>query len=417
MNHQSTTETEHLIVSSFQKEDTSRTAGITRTDQDLTEIAEGILLDTQTDLSKANTHSMPMAQIAALGAGVASLIPVFHTVTQTMTIDTQGLYQLANAGVGDVLKMTRSGNFWGALKTSDGASRMAQLKAAGPLTAKNTVAVPVNPATIMMAVALFSIEQKLDSIAEIQKQILSFLETEKQSEIEADVETLSGILTKYKHNWDNEHFIASNHKLVLDIQRTARKNMFFYQKAVTDMLAARQLLVTQAKENLTLNEMQRTCRYYRLALYSFAMASLIEIMLSGNFKEENITGMISEIEKRSMEYRDIFMQCSVYLEKISRLSVKTNVLKSAGTAGKAVGKLIGSIPIVKEGPVDEYLLDRGTYMQKNAQVIGQDILASFATISNPGTGIFIEKMKDMIQIYNHTSQICFDDKRVYLVAG
>lgn len=417
MNHQSTTETEHLIVSSFQKEDTSRTAGITRTDQDLTEIAEGILLDTQTDLSKANTHSMPMAQIAALGVGVASLIPVFHTVTQTMTIDTQGLYQLANAGVGDVLKMTRSGNFWGALKTSDGASRMAQLKAAGPLTAKNTVAVPVNPATIMMAVALFSIEQKLDSIAEIQKQILSFLETEKQSEIEADVETLSGILTKYKHNWDNEHFIASNHKLVLDIQRTARKNMFFYQKAVTDMLAARQLLVTQAKVNLTLNEMQRTFRYYRLALYSFAMASLIEIMLSGNFKEENITGMISEIEKRSMEYRDIFMQCSVYLEKISGLSVKTNVLKSAGTAGKAVGKLIGSIPIVKEGPVDEYLLDRGTYMQKNAQVIGQDILASFATISNPGTGIFIEKMKDMIQIYNHTSQICFDDKRVYLVAG
>lgn len=417
MNHQSTTETEHLIVSSFQKEDTSRTAGITRTDQDLTEIAEGILLDTQTDLSKANTHSMPMAQIAALGAGVASLIPVFHTVTQTMTIDTQGLYQLANAGVGDVLKMTRSGNFWGALKTSDGASRMAQLKAAGPLTAKNTVAVPVSPAIIMMAVALFSIEQKLDSIAEIQKQILSFLETEKQSEIEADVETLSGILTKYKHNWDNEHFIASNHKLVLDIQRTARKNMFFYQKAVTDMLAARQLLVTQAKVNLTLNEMQRTFRYYRLALYSFAMASLIEIMLSGNFKEENITGMISEIEKRSMEYRDIFMQCSVYLEKISGLSVKTNVLKSAGTAGKAVGKLIGSIPIVKKGPVDEYLLDRGTYMQKNAQVIGQDILASFATISNPGTGIFIEKMKDMIQIYNHTSQICFDDKRVYLVAG
>ena len=136
----------------------------------------------------------------------------------------------------------------------------------------------------MMAVALFSIEQKLDSIAEIQKQILSFLETEKQSEIEADVETLSGILTKYKHNWDNEHFIASNHKLVLDIQRTARKNMFFYQKAVTDMLAARQLLVTQAKVNLTLNEMQRTFRYYRLALYSFAMASLIEIMLSGNFK-------------------------------------------------------------------------------------------------------------------------------------
>jgi len=26
-------------------------------------------------------------------------------------------------------------------------------------------------------------------------------------------------------------------------------------------------------------------------------------------------------------------------------------------------------------------------------------------------------MEDMIQIYNHTEQICFDDKRIYLVAG
>ena len=46
------------------------------------------------------------------------------------------------------------------------------------------------------------------------------------------------------------------------------------------MLAARQLLVTQAKVNLTLNEMQRTFRYYRLALYSFAMAPVQQILVN-----------------------------------------------------------------------------------------------------------------------------------------
>ena len=49
---------------------------------------------------------------------------------------------------------------------------------------------PIDPATMMMAVTLFAIEQQLKGIEEIQKRILSFLEIEKESEIEADVETL-----------------------------------------------------------------------------------------------------------------------------------------------------------------------------------------------------------------------------------
>ena len=70
----------------------------------------------------------------------------------------------------------------------------------------------------------------------MERQILSFLEVEKESEIEADMETLSAIITKYKFNWDNEHYIASNHKLVLDIERTARKHMNSYQKEVAEFL-------------------------------------------------------------------------------------------------------------------------------------------------------------------------------------
>ena len=65
--------------------------------------------------------------------------------------------------------------------------KFAQLQSAGPLTATSTATVPIDPATMLMAIALFSIEQKLDSIAEMQKQILTFLEVEKESEIEADV--------------------------------------------------------------------------------------------------------------------------------------------------------------------------------------------------------------------------------------
>ena len=388
---------------------------ITRNCSDLAEVTEDMLVDVRREISSAKTLSMPIAELALLGAGVSSLIPVLRTVTQTTTFNTQGLYQLANAGVGDVLKVAKNGNFWGAFKTADGASKFAQLQAAGPLSATNTAVMPIDPATMMMAVALFAIEQQLKGIEEMQKQILSFLEIEKESEIEADVEILSKIITTYKNNWNNEHFVASNHKMVLDIQRTARKNMLSYKKKVAELLDSKKLIVAQSKVKSTLNDLQKKFKYYRLSLYTFSMASLIEIMLSGNFKEEYISDIKAEIKKFSLEYRDLFTECSMYLEKMTSVSVEANVMKGIGVASKAVGKFIGSIPVVKEGQVDEFLQDSGAHLKENALDMQKNVIEAFAELHNPGTGVFMDKMDDMIQIYNHTDRICFDDKKIYLL--
>lgn len=396
---------------------TEQNVEIVRECNDLAEMTEEMLLDARKEIANTKTLSVPIAELALLGTGVASLIPALRKVTQTTTFNTQGLYQLANAGVGDTLKIAKNGNFWGAFKTADGSSKFAQLQAAEPLSTTSTAVIPIDPATMMMAVALFAIEQQLKGIEEKQKQILSFLEIEKESETEADVEILSKMITTYKHNGNNEHFIASNHKMVLDIQRTARKNMLSYKKKVAELLDSKKLIVAQAKVKSTLSDLQKKFKYYRLSLYTFSMASVVEIMLSGNFKEAYIADVKTEIKKFSLEYRDLFTECSMYLEKMASGSVEANVMKGIGVASKAVGKFIGSIPVVKEGQVDEFLQDGGAHLKENAQDMQKNILESFATLHNPGTGVFMEKMEDMIQIYNHTDRICFDDKNIYLIAG
>lgn len=383
----------------------------------LLEITNGLLFDAHAEIIEQKTLSVPIAQLATLGAGVSSLLPAIRTVTQTTAINTEGLYQLANAAVGDTLKVAKNGNFWGAFKTADGTSKFAQLQSAGPLTATTRSVAAIDPATMMMAVALFSIEDKLGEIEKMQKEIISFLEIEKESEIEADVEMLLNLISKYKLNWDNEHFVVSNHKLVLDIQRTARKNMKGYQKKITEVINLKKLVVVQNRVNSTLKDLQKKFKYYRLSLYTFAMASMMEIMLSGNFKEEYISGIKEEIEKLSSVYRDLFGQCSIYLEKISGGSIEANVLKGIGTASKVVGKFIGNIPLVKKGQVDEFLQDSGKHIKSNAKEIEMSAIATFAEISNPETRVFTDMMEDMIRIYNHTERICFDDKKIYLIAG
>ena len=101
---------------------------IVRECSDLSELTDEMLADARMEITNAKTLTVPIADLALLGAGVSSLIPALRTVTQTSTINTTGLYQLANKGIGDVLKEANNGNFWGAFKTLDGGSKFAQLQ-------------------------------------------------------------------------------------------------------------------------------------------------------------------------------------------------------------------------------------------------------------------------------------------------
>ena len=116
-------------------------------------------------------------------------------------------------------------------------------------------------------------------------------------------------------------------------------------------------MVLQNKIKTTLDELMKDFKYYRLSLFTFSMSSLIEIMLSGNFKEENILSIKEEIQKLAFTYREVYGECSVYLEGMEKSSVESNLLKGVSVTSKAVGKFIGSIPKLKDGQIDERLQD------------------------------------------------------------
>lgn len=89
--------------------------------------------------------------------------------------------------------------------------------------------------------------------------------------------------------------------------------------------------------------------------------------------------------------------------------------KGIGFASKKAGQLIGSIPLVKEGPVDELLQEGGAKLDKSASKMIESTLATFAEMTDPSTSLFTDKMDDLIQIYNHTEVICFEKERLWLV--
>ena len=359
--------------------------------------------------------SMPIGELAALGGAVSSLIPALRTVTETKTIPTKGLYRLANEATGDALKVAKNGNFWGAFKTADGGSKFAQLAQVDGLTATTKTTLPLDPATIMMAVALYSIEQQLGEIAEMEKQILSFLEQEKEAEIEGDLKTLTSIIRNYKYNWDKEQFISGNYKLAMDIRRTAEQNLLFSRKQITDAKKTRALPLANQAIRVAEKSLEKKFKYYRLTLYVYAMASFVEIMLLGNFQEEYIMETKATIEKYSEEYTQIYLDSSEYINKISGSAIEANAINAIGTAGSALGNLLGKVPVLRDGSVDEWLVDSGDKLKQTGRDMKKQAASKFEVVSDAGTTLFVNRFEEMNRIYNHTEVICFDANKLYLL--
>ena len=378
-------------------------------------ISNVMLVNTHIDFTEDNSISIPFDRFAILGGTVASVLPSFRTITETTNVNTSVLYRLANQSTGDILKQAKDGNYWGAFKRSNGTSKFAKLAETGPVSETTSTVIPIDPATMMMAAALYSIEKRLDEIMEMEKQILNFLEQDKQAEIEADLKTLIALINEYKYNWDKEQYVSSHHKLALDIKRTAEKNILFYQKQIREENSSKHLLVANQGVDSTEKSLEKKFKYYRLSLYIYSLASFLEVMLLGNFQEEYILQVRDNIVHHSTEYQTAYEISSQYITSLAYSSIEANVVEGSGNVVKALGDFIGSIPFLKDGQIDEWLIDSGKSLQNAGQNMKKQSADMFEAIEESGTQVFVSRFDEINRIYNHTNSIYFDKEKIYLL--
>lgn len=410
------------LLDVFKKRSNEQAVVVTETgtdeNTDIVARSEAMLAEVEVDISALDPVKLPVEQIALLGAGVAEVLPTLRTITQTVSVDGgDKLFRWVNGqNAAGTLKLNRKDNLLGgAFIDNTGKSVFAKFEAVGKQTVTTTAVMPVDAVTLIVAAVLASIEKKLDDIIEIEKQILSFLEEDKESEIEADLRTLTGIIKEYKFNWDNAEYKANHHKLALDIKRTAEKNMIFYQKQVADVMKKNPVLHLQNSVDSKQVSLQKLFRYYRMSLYIYAFASYLEVMLLGNYQTEYIMQVKTQVEEHAQAYKNIHSECYERLEKYSSGSMDKYLVKGVGTAAKAVGDLIGKVPLIKDGSVDEWLVDKGSNLKKHSEDIGKDTLEKFKKIREPGCDMFVENLVLVDRLYNSATDIYIDKENLYLV--
>lgn len=390
-----------------QKEDQVINEEDNKENYSLVEMNNYMLSDVRKESLSNNTYSLSLSKLSEISPITVSTANNIKTIMEQNPKTSGNLYRITNLGKNDSLKAMRDGKtFWGSIKKSDGSSTMAKLKEVNP----NNVMV-LDPTVMMMSVALAGIEQELEEIKELSKQIFSFLEHEKESEIESDLEILNRSISDFRFNLEDEKYLINNHKQVMDIKRTANKNMLFYKKEIKDDLSKDKLFTTNNSMNSIIEDIQKKFRYYRLSLYIYSFSTFMEILLLGNYKNDYLLSKKEELDELDNEYSEVFNNALEYVKKNANKSLEGNVLSGLGSAGKAIGNLAEKVKIKN---VDNWLNEKGDNLKQSGQNIKDEFATKFDDMRESNSRPFINQIEKVDCIYNNTKEIYFDKENIYL---
>ena len=361
-------------------------------------------------LAPSECVTFPLADLASLGTVFSSLPTAFSSVAQAAG-NGKVLYEATFPVAGKLAEAKDGSGFLGAIvgkKGVVGQARFHEVKGAAETAGGASM--------MFMALAIMAINKSLKDISENQKEIISFLEVDKQTQLKGDLIILSDIIEDYQHNWNNSQYRSNREMQVLDIKRSAEQNILFYREMIEKKLGKQAFVHLDTTK--TLNETQSKFRYYKLALYLYAFASFLDIMLLENFDSAYLDSVVSKIKRYSLEYEQFFEKSLESVERYVSSSLQARALQGLAIAGKFAGEQIARIPD-KENKIkidDKLISESGKLDKFNAEAIARTV-SSFTAVEDSGIQMFSDKIVLINRIHNEPLRIMFDGENIYLPAG
>ena len=155
--------------------------------------------------NKNDYVKIPLSKLTSLGM-IGSLF-VEQTQTVTTTFNTEGLFSaVIPKGMHLASAKDGSGNLGTLLDANNKLAGQARFKEVSGINATQTITAPINPAIAAMSLMLLSIDKKLDTIQESQKEIISLIKTKEHGDIKGNIQYLYDILKDLKNHFTDEQY-------------------------------------------------------------------------------------------------------------------------------------------------------------------------------------------------------------------
>ena len=342
---------------------------------------------------------IPFTQIAALGGSFAGVVETMASPAA------EGLYRCVfPKGVTGTLAMAKDGGRLGTIMNHGIAGQ------ARWYPVEQSIAPACLKATLV-AVAVLAVVKQIQDIKDGQKEIVSILERDKKSQLLADYDLLASYMDDYKYYWENEASLVVNLNQAKNIKRNAMKDIRSYTEQIETMISAKKNLLKMQSASRKIGQILDRFVHYKLALHVFALSEYMEVMLSKNFQAEYLTKIAEEIREHALKHRTLYTACYDKIEALKKDAITTQAVNRLADMSRSVGNLIGKIPVVKDGPVDEFLIGVGDSISDTEKKQLEKVLTFFMQYKDSGLVPVAEHI-DMINHLSNTPVVMLYDKNV-----
>ena len=347
---------------------------------------------------------IPYAVISAMGVAFEPLTAIFQKFTGIGQSEKSGLYKVTIPNGGELAKFRDGSGYLGSVLTQNGAVGGGQARI-NPLE--------INPAMLCVGLMLASIEKKLDKIQETQQEILEFLERKEKAKLRGNLNVLADVLNNYKHNWDNEKYKTNKHIQVQEIKRDAEQSVIFCRGRIDKKIEKQSFWYSDGNVKDKLEKIQTEFREYQLALYLFAFAAFLEVILLENFEKLYLDSVIDKINEYSAQYQELYKSCYNYIEECANSSLQTNLIKGVANINKVTGSAIAKIPFINKSQIDEALIETGGRLDRFSSKKTEQTMKMFEDSQSSCVDIFTENIKTVNRLYNQPMELFFDEENMY----
>ena len=245
--------------------------------------------------------------------------------------------------------------------------------------------------------------------------MLEYVKSTQRAKIRGDINTLSDVMSNYKFNCDNEKYKTNKHILVQDIKKESEQALSLHTEQIVKILNKSDDWHWDNDVKQVKNKLKAEFDDYKLSLFLYSYASFLEVMLLENFDKDYLNSISDKIEEKSKKYDEFFDECCKRIEKASKSSVETFFTKGLSDLSRGFGKVIASIPVICEGPVDEGLIGAGDQLEKWNTEKSKDIIDDLAKDADVCAVPFLDNIKMLNKVYNEPIDMLIGSDGVYLV--
>ena len=318
----------------------------------------------------------------------------------------------------DQLYQKKNGYFMSNLKDENGRfGKQADIKHIDNTSAKGAMVASSVFAVASMATSMYYMKNINDKLSDLQgavKDILSFLENDKQSQIETDMEILRDIANNMQAIKANNDLKQVRLQQFSALQREAKKNIRFYEKQLRESLNSYTNNIIDTMTNNPLKKLKKEYYYYRICLQEYAVSKLIEIQLTNSFSERQLQNAREEINKMSDKHKSLSNQIISEMYDRHFDSIEAKAMKGLSDSLGFMGSIVKATPLGMT-ELDETLISLGKQSGKLIKNKAKKDVDQVLTRADYGIiDPVVDSIKQMEATYHKPLELIKDGDEAYI---